>query len=118
MMQSRSEFASTTGNFTKETGVEEKQVKVALPTERRSMDPKKGKRLGMWKRQSPQIGFAWQSQASSRSATGTRAVENIADIGGNFPIRQQSCPRIAAGPMSSATLAQVQNPVQVQNRRV
>src|SRR5690348_5451806 len=94
-MQLRSgELALTTGNFANESGVEENWVNSRPATVRRSMRPLNAGGLGNWKRQSPQICFAFNSQASSRSAAGTRSVENNSDTGWAPVLPDSDCSRL------------------------
>src|SRR5690242_17346217 len=94
-MQLRSgELALTTGNFAKERGVEENRVNSRPATLRRSMRPVNAGGLGNWKRQSPQICFAFKSHASSRSAAGTRSVENNSYTGLAPVLPDSGCSRL------------------------
>src|SRR5689334_13329667 len=94
-MQLRSgELALTTGNLANESGVEENRVNSRPATLRRSMRPVNAGREGNWKRQSPHICFALNSQASSRSAIGTRSVENNSDTGLAPVLPDSGCSRL------------------------
>src|SRR4029077_828926 len=69
-------FELDTGYLLKETALDENSVISKSANLRRKIDPWNGDFLGNWKLQSPQICFAFQSQASCRSAAGMRSVEN------------------------------------------
>ena len=75
-----SEFELDTGYLLKETALDEKSVISRSANLRREIEPWNGNFLGNWKLQSPQICFAFQSQASWRSGAGMWSVENERDI--------------------------------------
>jgi hypothetical protein len=65
-----------TGYLLKETALDENSVISKSANLRREIDPWNGDFLGNWKLQSPQICFAFRSQASCRSGAGIWSVEN------------------------------------------
>jgi hypothetical protein len=68
--------ALDTGYLLKETALDENSVISKSANLRREIDPWNGDFLGNWKLQSPQICFAFRSQASCRSVAGIWSVEN------------------------------------------
>ena len=74
------EFELATGYLLKETALDEKSVISKSASRRREIEPWNGNFVGNWKLQSPQICFAFQSQASWRSGAGIWSVENERDI--------------------------------------
>src|SRR5258708_17595044 len=126
------EFALSTGNFAKETGVDEKRVNSNPATLRRSIEPRNDRRLGNSNRQSPQICRALHNHASKRSAMGTKSVEKICGISltmvrawGWWPFRQRTHEPALASPLLilpmrrwGATLAHCSNHPQAQSAAI